>query len=247
MLLPRLCSFLTALLASALLLAAPLAAQAHGYWLDVQGTGRVGQPVRVQLCFGEIDEFSVRHRETGPELATSGTFRLGVLDARGQRTDLTLHARPDCWEATFTPAQPGTYQLLAQADALPVVDRSATGGESVRPIEYLCAAYVAGRASAPPTPRQQLDIVAAPQGRLTQVQVFRAGQPVAGGTKLRVFNPENWEKTLSTDAQGRAAFLPTRPGLYIVRQDWTDPTPGTYQGVPYASVRHRCDYCLWVR
>ena len=230
-----------------LALGLPLTSRAHGYWLDVKGPGKVGQPVRVQLCFGEIDDRSVRHRETGPELAQTGTFRVYVLDAQGHRTDLPLRALRDCWETTFTPQSPGTYQLLATTDALPVVDRSASGGESVRPIEYLCAAYVAGAGSAPPSPRQFLDIVAAPQGQLTRVAVFREGKPVASGTSLRVFNPENWEKTLTTDAQGTAAFRPTMPGLYIIRQDWFDPTPGTYQGVAYQRVRHRCDYCLWVR
>ncbi len=234
------------ILVAALLLTLPLASLAHGYWFDVQGSGRVGTPVRVQVCFGEIDVYSVRHREAGPELALTGSFQVYVLDSQGQRTTLKLHPLRDCWEAIFTPKQPGTYRILGLNDMLPVVDRSATGGQNVRPIEYLCAAYVVGNSSTPLTPEQQLDIIAMPQGKLTQVRVFRAGQPVPADTKLRVFNPENWEKMLVTDTQGRAVFSPLRPGLYIIRQDWVDPTPGTYQGTAYVSVRHRCDYCLWV-
>jgi hypothetical protein len=36
------------------------------------------------------------------------------------------------------------------------------------------------------------------------------------------------------------------PGLYIIREDWEDPSSGTYNGVAYSAIRHRCNYCLQV-
>ncbi|MGY0035223.1 hypothetical protein [Pedobacter sp. NJ-S-72] len=40
--------------------------------------------------------------------------------------------------------------------------------------------------------------------------------------------------------------MPTMKGLYIIRQDFTVPVAGTFKGLPYTSIRHRCNYCLLV-
>jgi hypothetical protein len=135
-------------------------------------------------------------------------------------------------------------------EELPVVDRSASSG--IRPVQYLCAIYTVGDSyttgdpQSTPTPKQYLDIIATKKDKWIGVQAFIGQHPVAKDTKLRIFNPENWEKLPVTDEGGKAAFIPTMKGLYIIRLDWVDNTPGTCNGRSYGSVRHRCDYSLFI-
>ncbi|BAV05348.1 hypothetical protein SAMN05421788_105197 [Filimonas lacunae] len=224
----------------------PVVSKAHGYWLDLHGTGKINDTLHIQICFGEIDDYNVRHRETGPELAYTGNFQLTIINSKGQRTPLTLQPRKDCWEAYYVPKETGTYQVIGTNSTLPVVDRSATGGINVRPMEYLCSAFQVGSTEAVTTPAQFLDIVTSQRNGLTVVKAFQNNQPAAAGTKLRVFNPGNWEKQLTLNKQGEAVFAATDKGLYIIRQDWNDNKAGTYQGVSYTTTRYRCNYCLWM-
>ncbi|MDJ1470323.1 hypothetical protein [Xanthocytophaga flava] len=240
------------LLILSILLIVPLVGKGHGYWLDIKGSGKINQPVRIQICFGEIDQYSMRHRETGPELAEIGGFQVAVLDCKGKRTDLTLSPLSDCWEAVFTPDQKGIYQIVGIHTDLPVVDRSQSGGENIRPIDYLCAHYQVGETQTGETtckamPSQFLDIITWSKDKFVVIKAFKNHQPAANNTRLRIFNPENWEKNLVVNMQGEASFMPTQKGLYIIRQDWIDSTPGNYKGKSYTSVRHRCNYCLWVQ
>ncbi|QNK64659.1 hypothetical protein H7F33_09355 [Pedobacter sp. PAMC26386] len=224
----------------------PLLSQAHGYWLDIIGSGKVNQPVQIQICFGEIDVYSIRHRETGSELSQLGDFKITIIDERGKITNVQIQPKTDCWEGTFVPKEKGTYQILGINESLPVVDRSKTGGKNVRPIDYLCAAYNVEHTGYISKPVQFLDILTATRDKLIIVKAFNNGNPVNNHTKLRVFNPENWEKSLDTDEHGEAAFMPSMKGLYIIRQDYTVSKADTYKGIPYTSVRYRCNYCLLV-
>jgi hypothetical protein len=230
-----------------LLLCFPFISKASGYWLDIKGTGKLNDPVQIQVCYGYIDESSVRHRDTGPELALIGGFKISVLDEKGQRIIIPIRQTQDCWEGTFLPKENGVYRILGINDTHPVVDRSKTGGKNIRPIDYLCTAYQVGTIASVSKPSQFLDIVTAPKDKQVIVKAFNHDAPAANTTKLRVFNPENWEKELVIDDQGEATFMPTMKGLYIIREDWVDPTPGTYQGLTYTSIRHRCNYCLLVQ
>lgn len=230
-----------------MILVLPVLSHAHGYWLDILGSGKVNEAVRIQICFGDIDEYSVRHREAGDELKNTAGFKLFVVDADGKRVDCVLRPKPDCWEAVFVPRKRGVYRILGLNDSLPVVDRSEQGGQNVRPIEYLCAAYTVGSDVGVEKPDQFLDLLVAVKGKLVLVKAFKDKKPSAVNTKLRVFNPENWEKALSVDVQGEVVFAPTMKGLYIIRQDWNDVQPGTWMGKSYVAVRYRCNYSLWVR
>ncbi|RAJ32257.1 hypothetical protein [Pedobacter cryoconitis] len=224
----------------------PVISQAHGYWFVIKGPGKVNQPVQIQICFGEIDQYNIRHRETGPELIALGDFKVTVLDEKGKTTVVTINPKADCWEGTFTPREKGVYQILARNESLPVVDRSKTGGKSVRPIDYLCAAYTVEHTGYVEKPVQFLDIVTATRDKMIIVRAFNNGNPAVSGTKLRVFNPQNWEKSLEIDAHGEAAFMPVMKGLYIIRQDYNLAEAGSYKGLPYTSIRYRCNYSLLV-
>lgn len=225
----------------------PQITHAAAYWLEVKGNGKLNQPVQIQVCYGFIDEYSVRHRDTGAELQLTGAFRITVQDEKGLLTAIPIIKKTDCWEGTFTPKQNGTYRIIGVNDSHPVVDRSKTGGKNVRPVDYLYSAYQVGNTdSAVFKPAQFLDLIINNKDGIVNIKAFNNMLPAKGKTKLRVFNPENWEKELETDEHGEAHFKTTMKGLYIIREDWEDATPGTYSGVNYVSTRYRCNYCLMV-
>lgn len=230
-----------------MLLCLPFISQASAYWMDINGSGIINQPVQIRIYYGNIDDSGVRKPQTGLELTLTGEFKITVIDEKGKRTSFPIVLKGDGWETTFTPHENGTYQILGINNTHPVVDRSKTGGKNILPIDYLCAAYTVGSTAAVTKPAQFLDIITYQKYKIVVVKAFNNGSPAAPSTKIRVFNPENWEKELSTDEHGEAVFMPTMKGLYIIREDWVDPKSGSYKGISYSSIRHRCNYFLLVQ
>lgn len=215
---------------------------ASAYWIDITGSGRVNDPVKIELCYGSMDKYGVRKRDSGKELELAGDFRIRIIDTNGNEQQLILTMQKDCWTAKFTPKNIGQYRIIGINDKHPVVDRSASGGENILPIDYITAFYTVGNAViTQENPLQLLDFTAVTNEDKVTIKAFFEGKPSKAGTKLRIFNPENWEKELILDTNGQAEFYPTMKGLYIIRQDWKEPVSGEYQGVKFNSKRHRCN------
>ena len=218
---------------------------ASAYWIDVKGSGKINEPVNIELCYGSMDEYGIRHRDSGKELQLAGDFQMRIIDAKGNEQKLELILQKDSWLAVFIPKNEGQYRIIGINDKHPVVDRSATGGENVLPIDYIAAVYNIGTSIITKSNHiQKLDIVSVYENKKIIVKAFFDGKPSKSGTKIRVFNPENWEKELILNKDGEAVFYPTMKGLYIIRQDWIEPISGAYKNVNYTSKRHRCNYYL---
>lgn len=224
----------------------PFFSKASAYWMEINGSGKVGEAVTIQLIYGNIDESGIRHRQTGKELTLAGEFQFSLVEPSGKRTPLKMQLKADCWEATFNPQTKGTYAILGLNNSHPVVDRSKTGGENILPIDYLCSRYVAGMESAIQQPLAKLDIIVTKSEKGVLLRVFKDQQKIKQGTKLRVFNPDNWEKELVVDADGTASFFPKLPGMYVIRVDDVEEKAGIYKELAYKSIRSRCNYCLFV-
>jgi hypothetical protein len=117
-------------------------------------------------------------------------------------------------------------RILGINNTHPVVDRSASGGENGLPIDYLCSQYIVGSAQGKLGLLQFLDITIRKEGKVIKVAAFHDNLAAKRKTKLRVFNPENWEKELVLDENGTAVFSATMKGMYIIRLDWTEPKGG---------------------
>ena len=218
---------------------------ASAYWIDVKGSGKVNEPINIELCYGSMGEYGVRHRDYGKELQLAGDFQMRIIDAKGNEQKLEFILQKDSCLAVFIPKNEGQYRIIGINDKHPVVDRSATGGENVLPIDYITAVYNVGNSIIDQSkPIQKLDILAVNKNKKIIVKAFFNGKPSKSGTKIRVFNPENWEKELILNKDGEAVFYPTMKGLYIIRQDWVEPVSGAYKNINYTSKRHRCNYYL---
>ncbi len=224
----------------------PQLAKASAYWMEIHGSGKLKDPVKVQFFYGFIDDLSERHRTTGPEFHEIKNFQFFILNAKGEKSKFELQMKGDYWEGTFIPDQEGTYRILGMNDQLPVLLRSKNPAENVRPIDFMCSAYHVGKPSEMMSPAQFMDIILNEKNGIYTISPYRNMKPVEKGTAIRIFNPENWEKNISIDENHQAVFKPTLAGLYVIRQDWNENTPGTFQGNSYGKIRYRNNYCLWI-
>lgn len=214
--------------------------------MEIHGSGKLKAPVKVQVFYGFIDDLSQRHRTTGTEFHEIKNFQFFILNIKGEKTTLELQMKEDHWEGTFTPDSEGTYRILGMNNQLPVLLRSKNPEENVRPIDFMCGAYHVGKPSEILSPAQFMDIILQEKNGIYTISPYRNGKPAEKGTAIRIFNPENWEKNISVDENHQAVFKPTLSGLYVIRQDWNDSTPGTFQGNYYGKIRYRNNYCLWI-
>lgn len=227
----------------------PFFGHASAYWMEIKGSEKKNEQAIIQIIYGNVDEYGVRHRQSGTEHALIKDFEIYVIDAKGKRTAIVIVPKADCWEGTFVPDKDGIYRIIGINDTHPVVDRSKSGGDNILPIDYLVGSYTVGNVANKEfeSPIQFLDISVYVVDKLVKVKAFKDGIPATNKTKLRVLNPENWERELTVNEQGEAFFMSTMKGLYVIRQDWVNSTPGTYKGVTYKSIRYRCNYCLQIK
>ncbi len=224
----------------------PQWAKASAYWMEIHGSEKLNAPVKIQIFYGFIDDLSERHRTTGPEFQEIKNFHFFILNTKGEKSTLELQMKENHWEGTFTPDSEGTYRVLGMNDQLPVLIRSKNPDENVRPVDFMCGAYHVGKPSEVMHPAQFMDIILHEKNGIYTISPYRNKKPAEKGTAIRIFNPENWEKNISIDENHQAAFKPTLPGLYVIRQDWNDATHGTFKGNSYGKIRYRNNYCLWI-
>lgn len=218
---------------------------ASAYWIDIKGSNKINTPFNIELCYGSMDEYGIRQRDVGKELKLIVDFQIFIIDPDGIQQKLHLTIQKDSWVAIFIPKKEGQYSIIGINNKHPVIDRSATGGENILPIDYITTVYNVGNLNKIGNrPLQMLDLITIPQNEKILVKAFLNNKPSKAGTKLRIFNPENWEKEIVLNKDGEAVFYPTMKGLYIIRQDWIEPVKGTYEQINYSSKRHRCNYYL---
>lgn len=224
----------------------PQLSKASAYWMEIHGSGKIKEQVKIQVCYGFIDDLSERHRTTGPEFQRIKNFSFFLLNAKGEKSKIQLQPKGDYWEGTFIPDQEGTYRIFGINDQQPVLVRSQNPQENVRPIDFMSGAYHIGTPSGNTSPLQFMDISLQEKNGIYTIFPYRNMKPLEKGTMLRIFNPENWEKAIPVNENHQAVFKTTMPGLYVIRQDWQDNTPGTFLGTSYAKTRYRNNYCLWI-
>jgi hypothetical protein len=213
------------------------AAFADGYWLELKGSGKAGDTVTVTIRYGGVNDDGQRYIKTGKDLDKLSGFRVQVI-SNGHTSNVSLKQLQDCWQGIYVPVTKGTYQIVAIHDQLPVVQRP-DSLQNIRPIQYLSATYNVGTAVGKLVPQQFLDILTTQKDSVVIITPYINKQLVKN-TKLRIFNPDNEDIFPLTDKDGKASFKPVKKGLYIIRLDMVDKTPGKN----YYSVRHRCDYSL---
>jgi uncharacterized GH25 family protein len=219
----------------------PFLANAHIYWVEVTGSGKLNAPARVQIYFGEFEHDM---REKGNKLASMKDFKAFVVAPNGEKIDVSLTQTETCWEGTFTPNQKGIYQIYAVNDTRGVVDWTKYGMGIVKPNEFQRAIYqVENGSEIAKKPVSYLDAQITSINEAVTVQIFKVALPYPKA-KVKVTNPQGWEKALVANEQGIITFKPDIKGLYLIETDFMDKTSGKYQEKDYEAVRNKFSITL---
>lgn len=232
-------------LSTLLLLLLPLLTQAHSYWLELKGSGKVGEPMTAQLYFGELENGL---REKGPMLNGMKAFTASVLLPDGTREPLTLSAAANCYQAQFTPQKAGTYQVIVVNDTRAVQDWTKHNLGIVRPREYLRAICQVGDGAFTARPVHYLDVTPETglvSGKPTTLLVTKDGAAYANAP-VKLTTPDGKQTKQTADAAGRFTLTPTGAGQYVVDVDFMDKTPGQYQSKDYQAIRNKMALTLTI-
>lgn len=221
-----------------LLLLLPLLTQAHSYWLELKGSGKVGEPMTVQCYFGELENGL---REKADKLGGIKAFTASVVLPNGTTQPLTLSPVENCYQAQFVPEQAGTYQVLLVNDTRAVQDWTKHNLGIVRPREYLRAICQVGDGPLSAKPVFYLD--ATPQSkpavsRPTTLLITKGGAAYANAP-VKLTTPDGKQSKLTADANGLLTLTPSVAGQYVVDIDFMDKTPGKYGEKDYQAIRNK--------
>jgi len=221
----------------------PILTMAHGYWLEVKGSGKAGEPVKVQIFYGEYNN---QGRMKGKSLDKMADIKLFVIDEAGNRSDIQTAQTETHWEGSFTPKTDGLYQVLGINETREVQDWTKHNLGIVRPMQYLRTTYLVGKSSNSQKNTNFIDIIASESDNGVTLTAFKNNVP-ADKAKLTVISPDGWEKAKITSERGRASFVPITKGLYLIESEIIDKTPGEYKGKPYDSIRYHVETTIEIK
>lgn len=217
------------------ILLSPFLVSAHGDWLEVKGSGKVGEPAKIQLVFGAYEN---QERIKGAKIAFLKDFTVYVLDAKGNKSTIEMTQTETCFEGTFTPSSEGLFQIIGVNEVREVVDWTVHGFDVLRPTEYLRTQYTVGESTNTATEQGFLDVIPIKIDEEIKLTAFK-NKALNPKTKLIITNPEGWEKVKFTDAKGEAVFKPNMKGMYMVEMEYIDKTAGNFKGKDYKMVRNK--------
>jgi hypothetical protein len=220
-----------------LLFGLPILSQAHGYWLEIQGNGKVDESAKIQIFYGEFEN---QRRETGKLLDKMSEIKIFVLETDGVRKQIVMTQTDTHWEGFFTPTKEGVYQIIGLNDTREVHDWKRHNLGIVRPIQHLRTTYLVGTNSNEQITENELDAIAKQSGDNIMVTAWK-GQAVFPNAKFRVINPEGWIKEKITNENGKAQLKSNMKGLYLIELEYIDNTPGNFKGKDYETIRYRCE------
>ncbi len=218
-----------ALTLAGIALAAP--AGAHYLWLEP------GKPL-AHLYFGEFEE-GLRERSPG-RLDEMPAPQISAVDGTGKAVALAPARGPQGFRFAMPPRGGG---IVAREGRYAVKDWTHAGIGVVKPMFYarLLGEAKAGMPAVQPETIQALDIL--PTGKAGEFRVVFQGAPLPA-TDVRIIAPNAWTREVATDSQGLVSFKFPWRGQYILHVIHLERSAGTFEGAPYAAIRHRATATL---
>lgn len=198
----------------------------------------------IKIRYGGVNESKERYVKTGEDLDKMKDFVLTIIDFHGIKTNLSIEKKNDFWVGYFIPKQDGIYNVYANNNNLPVVERE-NYKQNIKPIQYLQTKFIIGRNNKKINVENEfsyLNLSIDTVNNKAFISAYIDGKKVKKGTRLRVFLPNNNDVELLTDENGSAQIELILKGQYIVRLDKNIPIYRKLNGKEYFSERHRCDY-----
>ena len=108
-------------------------AYADGYWLELESSWQKNDTVMIKIRYGGVNEKNERYIKTGNDLNKMKDFIVTVVDSRGIKTNLSIEKKNDFWVGYFIPKKDGIYNIYANDNNLPVVERE-NYKQNIKPI-----------------------------------------------------------------------------------------------------------------
>lgn len=219
-----------------------LFASAHALWIETEAKGIRNKQHQVRVYLGE---FGDNERDSVINwFSNMKEIELFVTDPSGNKQKITLRDAGNHYSGVFTPASDGNYTLSV---AHTVADIYSEGKIQY----YATAGVLVGKSShSALSTAALLSVVPSASSVKTasplNLQVFMQGQPVEKA-KVMVISPDGWEKTMYSNAEGKAVCAPVQPGQHMLEVVKIDKTPGTHNGKAYKSVTHLVTHCVQVQ
>ena len=206
---------------------------AHALWIETNATGKAGQKQTIKIVYSEPDENPEKLADWYSDVRE---FELWLTTPDKQKIKLATVAGDDHFTSAFTPEKDGVYTLSISKAAKEL------GGSVV--YHFNASAIVrVGTSLAGNDPSFNGNEI---KVFTDASKTYRANQPLSltaifkdkPGEKLHVgvASPNGWNKNITSDTNGMAAFTPFLPGTYKIEASTSEKTEGIHFGKPYKSI-----------
>jgi hypothetical protein len=220
-------------------------AYADGYWLEVNGSGKLKDSVSILIRYGGVNEQQERYIKMGKDLDKLKTFVLWIETPDGKKEYISIKRTINSWEGYYVPKNKGKYRIFAMNEQLPVVKRK-DSLDNVKPIQFLCTDYnVQTNKSKPVKDAQFLDMNVIVKNDTAFISAFRNKKPLNVNDSIRIFFPDNHDEKFAFGQLGTPLkVILKNKGRYLLRIDWEEPQKGIWKNDVYFATRYRYDYTL---
>lgn len=168
-------------------------------------------------------------------------FALTVVHPSGEKTNLTATPQEDCYRASFTPTEKGTYTVIMDNDKIEVYDLTKHNIGIFKAYYHATAKIQVGEKIESTIIDNENSItiknVSEKAGEV-KLKVFYKNE-ILPNHDFNVFVPDQWTKKLRTDEEGYVTFsLPWTGTTYVVEATFKEETSGKYNDIDYNFVWH---------
>lgn len=206
---------------------------AHALWIETNTTGKAGQKQTIKIIYSEPDD---KPEKLADWYSDVKEFELWLTKPDKQKVKLATAADDDHFTSEFTPEEDGVYTLSISkgakelggstiyqfnASAIVKVGKSLTGNDASFNGNEIKVFFDASKIHRTNQPLSLTTILKdKPTGKLH-----------IGGA-----SPSGWNKNITSDTNGIAAFTPIWPGTYKIEASTSEKAEGDHFGKPYKSI-----------
>lgn len=218
-----------------------LNANAHSYWLEVKGNGKVNDTATVYLYFGEFEKGLRENKEHF--FKNMESFTGYYLDSKGVKQDLILQKDSNCYKASFVPTSDGIYTIMMKENSRAVQDWTKHGVGIIRPFENLKVNYNVEKVKNSQLANfetSKIDIIV----KKENYQLVLDNKEFANKS-ISIINDKGKSEEIKTDKNGFFT-IPNSKGMFIIDVDYKDGIKGEYNSKPFDNSRYKYALTLYV-
>jgi hypothetical protein len=218
---------------------------AHALWIETKATGTKGKAQEISVFFGEFSDNDITKADKW--FSDLKDFSLVLISPSKKETKLTAKALDNKYQAFFTPDEDGVYTIAMHhkvkdvygtmvldynSSATVIVGNAEKGNEAVVNSNVIS---LFSKDAATAKQKIKVNVNALYDGKIAKEQ------------KMKVIEPNGWEKELWSNDKGEISFTPIWPGNYMVEFAYTEKAAGDHNGKKYDEIWKMATYLISVK